>query len=769
MPLQIPSLDTRRYQDLLDEALARIPVHNPEWTNFNKSDPGVTLIELFAFLTEHLYYRANQIPERNRRKFLSLLGIPLQPASAARGLVTFDNERGPLRTVTLNDGLEVRAGQTPFRTEQGLDVLPIEAQVYFKRQLPDSTDKAQLVAYYKQLYASYMGQPPSAEPLLYETVPLSAPGNSGIDLAQTVDRSLWIALLVRTGDKPYDQTLAEARDAIGNKTLSLGLVPLLSDASRRLTPGGQARPAGVALLQYQLPKLPPGGALPTTAALRLPQYQSLEARTDIDVLAEPGVVQLTLPPASELRLWSNLDPLEPGVGDFPPALEDTATNERVITWIRLRATAALEAKLLWVGINASFVSQRAHVANEILPNGTGEPDQVVVLSKTPIIPGSVRLNVTVNGAIEQWAEIDDPSAAGPEVPTPDLRQPPGRPLAINPRVNVFMLNPESGELRFGDGGRGKRPPFGALIRADYDYGDGPVGNVGAGSINNSPALPAGIKVNNPVRTWGGAQAESVSEGEKQIARYLQHRDRLVNAADFEAITLRTPGVDIGRVEVLPAFNPDLAPNEPGDAPGAVTLMLIPTYDPDQPDAPKPDRLFLDAVCTYLDSRRLVTTELFLRGPNYREIWVSVGIDVVAGSSIAQVREAVKQALLGFLAPLPPTRRAALPDRTSLLTTPQYATLEKGWPLRKAVVDMELLAVASRTPGVAFVSKVLLAEGSGSAQPQVKLQGLDLPRVMRIEVAVGDAVELDQLRGQTTPTPAGDGKFVPVPVPPEQCR
>ena len=52
MPLQIPNLDDRRYQELLDSALARIPVHTPEWTNFNRSDPGVTLIEVFAFLTE---------------------------------------------------------------------------------------------------------------------------------------------------------------------------------------------------------------------------------------------------------------------------------------------------------------------------------------------------------------------------------------------------------------------------------------------------------------------------------------------------------------------------------------------------------------------------------------------------------------------------------------------------------------------------------------------------------------------------------------------
>src|SRR6266851_10504996 len=102
MPLTLPNLDDRRYQDLLDEALSRIPVYTPEWTNFNKSDPGVTLIEVFAFLTENLLYRSNQIPERNRRKFLTLLGVPLYPATSARGLVTFLNERGPLQTLTLN-------------------------------------------------------------------------------------------------------------------------------------------------------------------------------------------------------------------------------------------------------------------------------------------------------------------------------------------------------------------------------------------------------------------------------------------------------------------------------------------------------------------------------------------------------------------------------------------------------------------------------------------------------------------------------------------
>ena len=109
----------------------------------------------------------------------------------------------------------------------------------------------------------------------------------------------------------------------------------------------------------------------------------------------------------------------------------------------------------------------------------------------------------------------------------------------NPSRSIH-LDRESGEIRFGDGARGKRPPAGATLRAEYDYGVGLAGNVGAGSINAGPTLPAGFKVTNPVRTWGGAEAESIAEGEKQIARYLQHRERLVTKEDFKAVTMRTP-------------------------------------------------------------------------------------------------------------------------------------------------------------------------------------------------------------------------------------
>ena len=79
-------------------------------------------------------------------------------------------------------------------------------------------------------------------------------------------------------------------------------------------------------------------------------------------------------------------------------------------------------------------------------------------------------------------------------------------------------------------------------------------------------------------------------------------------------------------------------------------MAIPRLDPVQPDAPRADRLFFNTLCRHLDPRRLVTTELVVRGPVYNRIWVSVGVDVAAGYAVAEVVETVKQRLREFLAP-----------------------------------------------------------------------------------------------------------------------
>lgn len=76
MPLQLPNLDDRSYNDLVQEAIALIPTHAPDWTNYNPSDPGITLIELFAYLSEMLLYRQNQVTDDSIVSFLKLLNGP---------------------------------------------------------------------------------------------------------------------------------------------------------------------------------------------------------------------------------------------------------------------------------------------------------------------------------------------------------------------------------------------------------------------------------------------------------------------------------------------------------------------------------------------------------------------------------------------------------------------------------------------------------------------------------------------------------------------
>ena len=84
-----PKLDDRAFQDIVDEAKRLIPQYCPEWTNHNPSDPGITLIELAAWMTDLLIFRLNQVPEKNYVAFLNLLGIKLRAPRAAKALLQF--------------------------------------------------------------------------------------------------------------------------------------------------------------------------------------------------------------------------------------------------------------------------------------------------------------------------------------------------------------------------------------------------------------------------------------------------------------------------------------------------------------------------------------------------------------------------------------------------------------------------------------------------------------------------------------------------------
>ncbi len=759
MPLPAPIIDNRDYRALVDETLARVPVHTPEWTNFNSSDPGVTIVQLFAFLTESLIYRANQIPERNRAKFLKLLGIPLLSASAARGLVSFRNERGALETVTLARDLELLAGTVSFRTLNGLDVLPVEARLFVKRPLAAETPE--LRQYYQLLYASYDSDLP-ANLSLYQSAAFD-PAQGPLDLKDTIDRSLWIALIARKDDAiAGDDPWKKVREAIGGRTLCLGVSPATDVEEVKVRPG-DATVAPADLLFFEIARPDANGALAFTADGRpAPEWRKLDARADFDPLTAPGVVEIGLPPADELKLWNDLDPLEAGVGDLPPTLDDSTIADTLVTWIRVRANSAADLRLRWAGINAVAVRQYETIRAERLADGDGSPDQVRQLSKAPVLADSVAITtVAGDGSETAWSAVDDLLAAAPEARVYGSTQP----LAPD---SSFLVDAEAGLITFGDGLAGRRPGAGDRIYARYEYCEGLAGNVNPGAIKPGPLVPGGYTVTNPIPTWGGADAETVRDGERQVQRMLQHRDRLVTEADFRSIAWRTPGVAIGRIDVLPAWHPDLAPAAVGSAPGVVTVMAAPRDDAAHPTAPRADGPFLDALCRYLNPRRLVTTELVLRGPIYKGIWISVGITVAGGVSIAETTDAVKTRLRAYLSPLPPVG-SGFADTEAPLYGPDTDPALRGWPIGRPVHARALLAEAARVPGVVEVADVLLALGGGAAVQSVDINGVELPEILGISVVSGDPVDLAALRGDTgSSTPSVGPALLPVPVVAETC-
>ena len=104
MKLPEIELDDRRFQDLVSEARLRINRSCPEWTEHNVSDPGITLIELFAWMTEMTIYRLNRVPDKLHVTLLELLGIQLDGPSAAAADVRFRLVEPPTEPVTISGG-----------------------------------------------------------------------------------------------------------------------------------------------------------------------------------------------------------------------------------------------------------------------------------------------------------------------------------------------------------------------------------------------------------------------------------------------------------------------------------------------------------------------------------------------------------------------------------------------------------------------------------------------------------------------------------------
>lgn len=112
MPLPIPDLDDRDFQQLLSEAKERLAGACPGWTDHSPSDPGMMLLELFAHLTETMIYRLNRLPEKAYIEFLRLLGVTLRPPSAAGVTLRFSSARAARTAVRIPAGTRVAVART---------------------------------------------------------------------------------------------------------------------------------------------------------------------------------------------------------------------------------------------------------------------------------------------------------------------------------------------------------------------------------------------------------------------------------------------------------------------------------------------------------------------------------------------------------------------------------------------------------------------------------------------------------------------------------
>jgi predicted phage baseplate assembly protein len=129
MALEAPRLDDRAFKDLVSEARQRITLYCPEWTDHNLSDPGITLIELFAWMTDIVLYRLNRVPDKHYIKFMELIGIRVEEAEAARVPVTFWLTAPQPDTFKINAGTEVATPRTDdepaivFSTDRTAEIL----------------------------------------------------------------------------------------------------------------------------------------------------------------------------------------------------------------------------------------------------------------------------------------------------------------------------------------------------------------------------------------------------------------------------------------------------------------------------------------------------------------------------------------------------------------------------------------------------------------------------------------------------------------------
>ncbi|MEX0268923.1 putative baseplate assembly protein [Leptolyngbyaceae cyanobacterium UHCC 1019] len=722
MPIPIPSLDDRNFEDLVEELIARIPAHTPEWTNPRSGDPGRTLLELFAWLGDTLLYRANLIPERQRLAFLRLLGVPLRPAVPAQGIVSLAiNDTITTASSTLQPYVTIK-GSVNFETRSEITVFPVTAIAYHKAPLTHA-EQAKYANVVTGLQQIYQLPPGAAAP--YFTKPVFANGQpdiAGFDIVQkTLDHSLWVALLA---PKLESDVVRQVRETLGtNPTggqplLNVGVVPTIAFADEF----EEIRS------RIQIPFVWEISTGRTIAGN--PQYIPLRVVADSSAgLTRQGVMRLALPATSQIGVPSNdvrtSEGLMAGTGDSPPRIDTPQIANRLVAWLRLRPTRldTLSLSLSWVGINAVEIDQRQTLTARVIGTSDGSADQVFALPDTSVELATLQIEVEEpDQGWQPWSAIEDLALAGREITNGSVYQP----------------DSEAGTIRFGDSLRGRIPGTGRRIRVAFmRSGGGTSGNLPPGHLTEVATAKlldgkpptAKLKVVQPLATDGGSDAETLTEAERRIPDLFRHRDRAVTEDDYRRLVATAPGIRVGRVEILPRFKPQ---QRRMGVPGVISVMVLPQQGSTEPPNPRPDRLLLETIHAYLDSRRPLATELYVIGCDYQPLGISVAVQIQDGFGQDSVLVDVREALRRFLWSLP-----------------SGGSQGKGWQLGRAVSDRELEVIVARVPGISTVEELYLfrkQQGHGDWQlikangkvASLTLAPWQLPELLAVVAVVGSA-------------------------------
>ena len=808
MPIRPPALDDRRFDDLVAELVARIPAHTPEWTNPRVGDPGRTLIDLFAWLGDALLYRANLIPERQRLAFLRLLGQPMRPAQPARGLVTVALKDGkPPAVFPFRPGASL-PGPLPFEASDEFTALPVTGAAFFKR-LPTADDG--VADDLEQALATVHNN--GAPVQLYLTAPLFAGGQpepGGFDVfGASCDRALWVALFAPKAPDPAQQpafntqtvALLGATGTGSRQLLNVGLAPALPPSAA----GSATNPFDI------VPDLPAGRWASTSVRAQIPhlweitvntsgqpvthqnpwkpEYLALDEAVDTTQgLTRSGIVRLLLPRSALLHAPANdvREDLNAGVGDRPPRLDDTGLASRLVAWLRLRprppqtpapadgafaptsgdanghtgspATSGStppHLRLTWLGVNTVSLEQLTTRAGIVVGTSAGTADQSFPLPAGSVEPATFALSVEETSGWVPWQRVDDLAALDRDA------------LAARD-ARAFELDPEAGTVRFGDGIRGRLPPAGARILAvEMRSGGGQAGNLAAGSLKTIAGTTqtgaiagSDLVVAQPLPLTGGADAETLAEAEKRIPALFRHRDRAVTEDDYRTLAALTPGVAVGRVELLPRFKPQ---QRTPDVPGVVSVLVLPGVPLGPAPNPRADRPFLEAVHAWLDARRPLGTELYVIGCEYVPVAVSVAVSLEDGAATDTTLQAVKDALVRVLWPLPGGSFDG-----------------QGWKRHRAVNNRELAVEVARVSGVSEVNGLNLfrrtpagvwnaaGDARNGREQDLAIDDWQFPELLAVVAIAGEDAPADvAANAGVNPFAAADA--VAVPVVPDFCQ